>query len=197
MPDPKVWTKDNAQSNNRTASTGNPLDFEDDAEFFQSLADSGARLADCGQYAARRTLYSVGTIDPFSGAFGPLAYTSPPYFNPFHLLIGDLLKTAVVPAFTEGIAFNITSQTHKWHYGRLHNDGSVSMTDANRHTEELENPGGAFIAFDSQMTTRATVGVQPVTRLNNIGEFVDYCEKTYENYKAKEDGVFFFVYFGN
>jgi hypothetical protein len=191
----KDWNLYVAQTQNRTYSLGNQNLIAPN-EFRRRLEHIGAGRADCGQYAAGRDAYQVGSIDPNTGAQQLLGRRNPVGLDLGHLRTGDVFVGLPIPPGAEGIAFNNPfDPPGGWHYGRLEPDGTITMADANRQGLGMQNAGGSFNVFDSDMNTLATAGVQPIRHLASIAHFVDYCDWYY--LQPGQRGSYWFVYFGD
>jgi hypothetical protein len=162
-----------------------------DAEFWRELREIGAGFADCGQYAAGRADYRVGSIHPATHHEQPL--TDKAKF-PFEDGLGaDAFRNWTVPANAQGVCFfDFSPQTPaRFHYGRLEPHLSITMTDANL---AKDNPlAGGFTTHLSDMQEIAEAGIQSIRRLPNVHAFVDYCEANYPTTHSR----YFFVYFGS
>lgn len=152
--------------------------------------------ADCGQHAAGNAAgsYRVGSVDPNGGVDQVPAMRSPLGFNPAHGLIAANFRIAPIPANAQGVAY-LNVQNGGFHYARLTADG-LTQTDANRAGDP--GMGGTFARFlpdangnPSLNNLGAQRGVQPVRKLQDINEFVNYCGQHYD----LVNGLFYFCKF--
>lgn len=152
-------------------------------------------MADCGQYAAGSTSFSVRSVHPSNGTAGAYgASTRPADMEATHGLSAGGFSAAQVPREANRVAYQNLA-TGSFHYGRIHRDrhGRVShltQTDANRHSQAGQ--GGTYRTFSTRrgsLSLTAQRGVQPSEQLNSHRSFVRYCEETY----GPGNGIYFFA----
>src|SRR5882757_6826455 len=124
-----VWRYLPWETQNRTYSTGDQR-LIGGASFREGLAYIEAGGADCGQYAAGGAVgpYDVGSMND-AGAQQPLAIRGPSAFDPNHRWFGIFFRGFAPPTGAQGVNF-WDPATGGFHYGRLEDDNTISMTDA-------------------------------------------------------------------
>jgi len=151
--------------------------------------------ADCGQYAGGNISgsYMVGSVSPNGGIDQPLAIRSPIGFDAAHGLVHQQFRIALIPATAQAVAY-VNVQTRAFHYARI-SGGTITQTDANRRMDL--GMGGTYAHFapvdgkPSLDNFRGQRGAQPVRELQDLGQFVDYCNQHYDI----QNGLFFFCRF--
>jgi hypothetical protein len=180
-----------------------PVDPSDEPDSWFSMGPQEelqhlGSMADCGQYAAGATQYTISSIDPLSMSVQPPDITrrEPVDMDALHACSTQFFNQFTIPENANRVAYGNTV-TGQFHYAKIHRSAATGQVTHLSHTDSswhLNEPiqGGTARIYDSRggkLTLVAQRGLQPPKKLDDHRAFTDYCESEY----GANQGLYFFV----